>query len=125
MIENIPASLWTKQDLNAYQIFDVRTPLEWEEGILPNAQCVALYDNQGLLNAKFLDEFQSKRDESKKLAFICRSGHRSMVAAEFIAEKLGLESINLEGGMLALRVINARNLFTHSSFVFFSSLFCC
>ncbi|MGM9095022.1 rhodanese-like domain-containing protein, partial [Campylobacter jejuni] len=24
MIENIPASLWTKQDLNAYQIFDVR-----------------------------------------------------------------------------------------------------
>ncbi|MCW1564469.1 rhodanese-like domain-containing protein [Campylobacter jejuni] len=125
MIENIPASLWTKQDLNAYQIFDVRTPLEWEEGILSNAQCVALYDNQGLLNAKFLDEFQSKRDESKKLAFICRSGHRSMVAAEFIAEKLGLESINLDGGMLALRVINARNLFTYSSFVFFSSLFCC
>ncbi len=28
-------------------------PLEWEEGVLPNAQCVALYDNQGLLNAKF------------------------------------------------------------------------
>lgn len=53
MIENISASLWIKQDLNAYQIFDVRTPLEWEEGILPNAQCVALYDNQGLLNAKF------------------------------------------------------------------------
>lgn len=81
----------------------MRTPLEWEEGILPNTQCVALYDNQGLLNAKFLDEFQSKRDESKKLAFICRSGHRSMVAAEFIAEKLGLESINLDGGMLALK----------------------
>lgn len=103
MIENISASFWVKQDLNAYQIFDVRTPLEWEEGILPNAQCVALYDNQGFLNAKFLDEFQSKRDENKKLAFICRSGHRSMVAAEFIAEKLGLESINLDGGMLALK----------------------
>lgn len=66
MIENISASLWTKQDLNAYQIFDVRTPLEWEEGILPNAQCVALYDNQGLLNAKFLDEFQSKREMKVK-----------------------------------------------------------
>ncbi|HHP5549149.1 TPA: rhodanese-like domain-containing protein, partial [Campylobacter jejuni] len=26
-----------------------------------------------------------------------------MVAAEFIAEKLGLESINLDGGMLALK----------------------
>lgn len=67
MIENIPASLWTKQDLNAYQIFDVRTPLEWEEGILPNAQCVALYDNKGLLNAKFLDEFQSKEMKIKNL----------------------------------------------------------
>lgn len=103
MIENIPASLWIKQDLNAYQIFDVRSPLEWEEGILPNVQCVALYDNQGLLNDNFLDEFQSKRDESKKLAFICRSGHRSRVAAEFIGEKLGIQSVNLDGGMLAIK----------------------
>jgi len=101
MIENIPANLWTKQDLNAYQIFDVRSPLEWEEGVLAQAQCVALYDNQGLLNANFLAEFQGKRDESKKLAFICRSGHRSRVAAEFVAEKLGIEGVNLDGGMLA------------------------
>ncbi len=42
MIENIPASLWTKQDLNAYQIFDVRTPLEWEEGILCERYNIAL-----------------------------------------------------------------------------------
>lgn len=43
MIENIPASLWTKQDLNAYQIFDVRTPLEWEEGIFYLMRNVWLY----------------------------------------------------------------------------------
>ncbi|EAJ5923228.1 rhodanese-like domain-containing protein [Campylobacter jejuni] len=103
MITNLPASVWMKQDLSEYQIFDVRTPAEWEEGVLSHAECVALYDNHGLLNANFLEEFQARRNENKKLAFICRSGHRSMVAAEFIAEKLGLESINLDGGMLALK----------------------
>ncbi|AXP08963.1 rhodanese-like domain-containing protein [Campylobacter hepaticus] len=103
MIENIPANIWTKSDLSEYQIFDVRTPLEWQEGILPNAQCLALYDNKGLLNAQFLDEFQSKKDESKKLAFVCRSGHRSMLAAELVVEKLGLKVSNLDGGMLAVK----------------------
>ncbi|MBM0637647.1 rhodanese-like domain-containing protein [Campylobacter sp. VicNov18] len=103
MIENIPASFWTKSDLSQYQIFDVRTPLEWEEGILPNAQCVSLYDNKGFLNEEFLKQIQSKRDENKKLAFVCRSGQRSKSAAELVAEKLGIVGSNLEGGMLAFR----------------------
>lgn len=47
--------------------------------------------------------FKAKEMKVKNLLLICRSGHRSMVAAEFIAEKLGLESINLDGGMLALK----------------------
>lgn len=93
MITNLPASVWMKQDLSEYQIFDVRTPAEWEEGVLPHAECVALYDNHGLLNANFLEEFQARRNENKKLAFICRGGHRSMMAANFIKNELGLESV--------------------------------
>ncbi|EKZ7343451.1 rhodanese-like domain-containing protein, partial [Campylobacter coli] len=69
----------------------------------PHAECVALYDNHGLLNANFLEEFQARRNENKKLAFICRGGHRSMMAANFIKNELGLESVNLDGGMLALK----------------------
>ncbi|EAJ4974885.1 rhodanese-like domain-containing protein [Campylobacter coli] len=103
MITNLPASVWMKQDLSEYQIFDVRTLAEWEEGVLPHAECVALYDNHGLLNANFLEEFQARRNENKKLAFICRGGHRSMMAANFIKNELGLESVNLDGGMLALK----------------------
>ncbi|HEF5218293.1 TPA: rhodanese-like domain-containing protein [Campylobacter coli] len=99
MITNLPASVWMKQDLSEYQIFDVRTPVEWEEGVLPHAECVALYDNHGLLNANFLEEFQARRNENKKLAFICRGGHRSMMAANFIKNELGLESVNLDGGI--------------------------
>ena len=103
MIENIPANIWTKEDLSKYQIFDVRTPLEWEEGVLPNAECIALYDNQGLLNANFLEDFKIKRKIDKKPAFICRSGHRSMMAANFIKDELDLEGVNLDGGMLAIK----------------------
>lgn len=51
----------------------------------------------------FLEEFQARRNENKKLAFICRGGHRSMMAANFIKNELGLESVNLDGGMLALK----------------------
>ncbi|TKX31362.1 rhodanese-like domain-containing protein [Campylobacter aviculae] len=105
MIENIPANIWTKQDLSEYQIFDVRTPLEWEEGVLANAECVWLYDNKGFLNENFVKEFQDKINKDKKIAFICRSGHRSMIAAELIKERLNLDSVNLDGGMLALKGI--------------------
>ena len=103
MIENIPADIWIKNDLSEYQIFDVRSSLEWKEGILPDVECVALYDEHGVLNANFLEEFKNKRKEDKKLAFICRSGYRSMIAAEFVADKLNLKSVNLDGGMVALR----------------------
>lgn len=103
MITSLPASVWTKQDLSEYQVFDVRSPAEREEGVLPQAECVALYDNHGLLNANFLEEFQAKRNENKKLAFVCRGGHRSMIAANWIQNELGLESVNLDGGMSAFK----------------------
>ncbi|TKX32143.1 rhodanese-like domain-containing protein [Campylobacter estrildidarum] len=103
MIENIPANIWTKQDLSEYQIFDVRTPLEWEEGVLANVECIWLYDNKGFLNENFLDEFQTKRNKDKKIAFICRSGYRSMMAAQLVQERLNLDSANLDGGMLAFQ----------------------
>ena len=103
MIEKIPANIWTKEDLSEYQIFDVRTPLEWESGILPNAKCVFLYDNYGFLNPKFVDEIKLNLIPDKKLALICRSGHRSLIAAEILAKELNIKSYSLDGGMLALR----------------------
>ena len=87
------------EDLNLkdYQIFDVRSPSEWENGILKGVECVALLDDFGSFNENFLKEFQKNFDASKKPAFICRSGHRSK-----IAEHLGIIGVNLAGGMLAL-----------------------
>jgi len=96
MIKNITI---TEADLNEYQIFDVRSPREWENGVLPNAQCLALYDNHGFLNENFIKEFKEKLKKDKKVAFVCHSGHRSKIAAEMVAQELGIYGVNLEGGM--------------------------
>ncbi|TEY02670.1 rhodanese-like domain-containing protein [Campylobacter sp. US33a] len=104
MIENIPASIWTKQDLSEYQIFDVRTPAEWEEdGILDGAICVAMHDNRGILNTDFIKDLKPLLPkDDKKIAFICHSGHRSRFACELLLQELGIASVNLDGGMQAL-----------------------
>lgn len=97
MIVNIAI---TKANLDEYQIFDVRTPLEWEEGVLENAELVYLYDNQGFINPNFSQEVKGKLN-NKPLAFVCRSGNRSQIAAQIVQDELGLSSTNLEGGMMA------------------------
>lgn len=102
MIENIPAKIW-KKNLENYQIFDVRTPSEWADGVLKNAKCVFLYDDLGLLNPNFTQDFQAAFDKNgKKLAFICRSGGRSEIATRVVFDELGIEGVNLDEGMLAL-----------------------
>ncbi|MCX2682565.1 rhodanese-like domain-containing protein [Campylobacter sp. MIT 21-1685] len=103
MIENLKPEFWTKENLNEYQIFDVRSPKEWqEEGLLKQAKCLFLYDNEGLLNQNFINDFNNLFEKEKKLAFICRSGYRSKLAADLIADKLGIMGVNLDGGMQAL-----------------------
>ncbi|MBS4275099.1 putative rhodanese-related sulfurtransferase [Campylobacter vulpis] len=104
MIEHINPAIWN-ENLSSYQIFDVRTPSEWQEdGIINNVKCVALFDNKGLLNANFIEEFKAKYQENDKtLAFICRSGHRSEIAARIVLDELELKGVNLAGGILAYK----------------------
>ncbi|ARE81136.1 rhodanese-like domain-containing protein [Campylobacter helveticus] len=103
MIEHISPEIWN-ENLNSYQIFDVRTPNEWQEGIISNVKCVALLDNAGLLNANFIEEFKAKyQQDGKALAFICRSGHRSEMAARMVLDELEIKGVNLDGGILAYR----------------------
>ena len=102
MIEHIAPKIWNKS-LSSYQIFDVRTPSEWQEdGIISDVKCVALFDDMGLLNEKFIEEFKAKYQKNDKiLAFICRSGHRSEIAASMVLDELEIRGVNLEGGVLA------------------------
>ena len=79
-------------DLNI-NILDVRTPHEWNEGIIENAELLDLSEGP-----KFIEKIQTL-DKDKNYYVYCRSGGRSMVACQAM-EKLGFKSVtNVLGGI--------------------------
>lgn len=87
---------WAEQlssDNNAV-IIDVRTPEEWSEGIIPNAQMIDIYEGPGFIYK--LDEL----DKSKNYYVYCKAGGRSAQACQ-IMQQLGFENTyNLMGGFM-------------------------
>lgn len=85
---------WKQQvnnDENAV-VLDVRTADEMEEGYVPNAMNIDIYQGQGFLDG--LEEL----DKSKNYYVYCRSGNRSAQACT-IMESVGFASThNLMGG---------------------------
>ncbi|RYL93746.1 rhodanese-like domain-containing protein [Sporolactobacillus sp. THM7-4] len=71
-------------------IIDVREDDEVEAGKIPQAIHIRLRD---------IPEHYKELDRSKDYVMVCRSGHRSGLAAEFLQEK-GFHVKNMEGGML-------------------------
>lgn len=82
-----------KNDINAV-ILDVRTQSEIEEGIIPNAIHIDIYQGQG-----FIDQL-NELDKTKNYYVYCRSGSRSRQACN-VLHQLGFENAyNLMGGIL-------------------------
>ena len=82
-----------KNDINAV-ILDVRTQSEIEEGIIPNAIHIDIYQGQG-----FIDQL-NELDKTKNYYVYCRSGSRSRQACS-IMNRLGFKNAyNLVGGIL-------------------------
>jgi len=82
-----------KNDNNAV-IIDVRTLREVEEGIIPNAIHIDIYQGQG-----FIDRL-NELDKTKNYYVYCRSGSRSRQACN-VMYQLGFENaFNLMGGIL-------------------------
>jgi len=85
------AELVSKED---GQILDVRTPEEWEEGIIKGATKMNFFD-------KDFNSQLEKLDKTKPVYVYCKSGGRSGKAAKQL-EKMGFTSVyNLLGGMIA------------------------
>jgi rhodanese-related sulfurtransferase len=86
---------WTKQlekDTNAV-VLDVRTAAEVNEGIIPKAIHIDIYEGQG-----FLDKLEDL-DNSKNYYVYCRSGNRSGQACA-VMNQLGFKNAyNLKGGI--------------------------
>lgn len=80
-----------EKDENSF-VLDVRTDEEFEEGHLPDATQLDIY--QG---AEFLEKLE-KLDKSKNYYVYCRSGGRSQQACQLM-DQLGFgETYNLLGG---------------------------
>jgi rhodanese-related sulfurtransferase/rubrerythrin len=79
---------------NEYLLVDVREPQEYEQAHIPGAQLLPL----GQLESR-LEDLPKHRD----IIFSCRSGARSRVAANMVAEKMEQHRslYNLDGGILA------------------------
>jgi rhodanese-related sulfurtransferase len=74
-------------------LLDVRTPEEWAEGIIPNAEKINYHGG----------DFESqieKLDKTKPVFIYCRSGRRSANAANVLKGKGFVKIYNLDDGII-------------------------
>lgn len=77
-----------------HAILDVRTPEEWSEGIIENAELI------NIMEAHTFMEAINKLDKSKNYYIYCRSGGRSGQACQ-VMNSIGIQNTyNLIGGMM-------------------------
>ena len=89
--ENVNVEAFEKH-ISSAQVVDVRTPQEWNEGIIKGALKANFYD----------DDFKTKLeklDKEKPVAVYCKVGGRSGQAMSMMQEMGFKEVYNLKGGM--------------------------
>ena len=75
-------------------VLDVRTPEEWAEGIISNAEKINYY------NDNFATDIE-KLNKEEPIFIYCKSGGRSASAAEVLKDKGFSKIYNLDGGITA------------------------
>lgn len=74
------------------QVIDVREQEEWEDGHMAEAKLVPLGE---------LEQRRNELDPAAPVVIVCRSGRRSLVAADYL-QRMGLHHArSLAGGMIA------------------------
>jgi len=73
-------------------LYDIRTPAEYQQGIIRDGMLTPLNTIPQIMNDIPTD---------KIVVFYCRSGVRSAQACEYVNEQLGLDTINLAGGIIS------------------------
>lgn len=77
-------------DQGSFDILDVRTDAEVQDGMIPGATHIPL---------QALSERYNELDTKKEYVCVCRSGGRSGKAAKFL-QKQGFQVKNMTGGMM-------------------------
>ena len=90
-IEQVPASGWQEwKDRTGGLVLDVREPLEWAAGTLPDSTTISL---------SFLPTSLGRLDPDEPVLVVCRAGNRSQVAAQFLVRNGFSDVANLAGGL--------------------------
>ena len=93
------------EDQNSYLI-DVRTPTEWNVDGIPDEDSfegilfkLAIRNEGGTQNPNFIEEFKSLEiPKDSNIYFICKSGGRSNLAANMVANEGYKSLFNVEDG---------------------------
>jgi hydroxyacylglutathione hydrolase len=86
-----PAEAWAAHGERGLVLVDVRQPQEWRSGVVPGALRVPLHE---------LSHRIGELPSEGTVAFVCRSGHRSLLAARR-ARRRGIDVASVKGGMVA------------------------
>ena len=93
-IEQVPAGDWqTWISANGGILLDVREPMEWANGTLPDSAMISL---------SFLPGSLGELDKDRPILVVCRAGNRSMVAAQFLQRNGFKQAANLYGGLMSI-----------------------
>ncbi len=85
------------------KIIDIRTFKEWKmTGTIPNSYLINMHEEDFSENLNFIEETEKVINENKEfdIAFICASGARSEIAANYFIEKNYKNIFNIPKGIL-------------------------
>lgn len=93
-IPSVSAAEFDKEiKADSVQLLDVRTPQEYAEGHIDGALNINVQSND------FQQTAEKELSKDSKILVYCRSGRRSMDAAEILTN-LGYKVVNLKGGII-------------------------
>ncbi|MHA2090684.1 MAG: rhodanese-like domain-containing protein [Candidatus Kariarchaeaceae archaeon] len=79
-------------------LLDVRRQNEWQQtGVIPGSILISMHN----LAAELKNGFAEKLKQKQPIVVICRSGNRSATVTNFLVGNMGVEALNLTGGIRA------------------------
>jgi rhodanese-related sulfurtransferase len=87
----------------ALVLFDIRTSPEWSEtGIIKESIPLTFFDEKGRYDMKlFMQTFNRHvKDKKTPIAFICRSGSRTLPVSRYFSDTGHQNVYNITGGIL-------------------------
>ena len=93
-IEQVAAPKWkTWLEENEGFVLDVREPMEWAHGTLPDSTMISL---------SFLPGSLGQLNPDQPILVVCRAGNRSQLAAQFLQRNGFKRAANLNGGLMSI-----------------------